>query len=71
MDVHFLSDAPRVAGSEIWLLNLLPRLLDYGLRPTVHLPSRSSLNDLGQRFGQRGIRARRYHRLEGHLVQQP
>lgn len=36
-EVAFLTDAPRVAGSETWLLAYLPLLKHYGLEPTLYL----------------------------------
>lgn len=43
LKVAFLTDAPRVAGSEIWLLEVLPLLAQMGFEPWVFLPSNPSL----------------------------
>lgn len=34
----FITDAPRIAGSEIWLLETLPKLPQHGIEPAVFLP---------------------------------
>ncbi len=46
----FTTDAPRIAGSEIWLAEVLPRLAGYGARVTLALPSTPSLDPLIPRF---------------------
>jgi len=58
--VAFLTDAPRVAGSEVWLLDVLPHLPEHGLSPTVFLPQREALDELARRFGAAGIPVERY-----------
>lgn len=60
MDVAFLTDAPRVAGSEVWLLEVLPLLAGHGVRPTVFLPQRDTLGELARRLGEAGVAARGY-----------
>lgn len=70
MQVHFLSDAPRVAGSEIWLLTLLPLLRNHGIVPKVHLPSYPSLSGLSQRFAEAHIAVEHYQNLNDHLRRQ-
>ena len=44
LEVAFITDAPRVAGSEIWLLERLPGLASLGLQPTLFLPQRPNLD---------------------------
>lgn len=56
----FVSDAPRIAGSEIWLLEVLPRLATCGVDSTLFLPDLENLNDFVERIKQRGINVRRF-----------
>jgi len=58
--VAFLTDAPKVGGSEIWLLEVLPRLLGNGLEATMLLSDRENLNPLAERMSQRGVRVERF-----------
>lgn len=60
VDVAFLTDAPRVAGSEVWLLEVLPRLTGRGFRPVVFLPERAALADLARRLGEAGVAVETY-----------
>ncbi len=60
-----LTDAPRVAGSELWLLYVLPRLLPGGVQPTVFLRVGESLDRLAAQFGEAGIPVRRFTDLTG------
>lgn len=46
LKVAFISDAPRVAGSEIWLRDLLPLLLQHNILPTVFLPNHATLKSI-------------------------
>lgn len=50
-----MTDAPRVAGSEIWLLDVLPRLGAFGLHPHLYLPAHGTLDELAARFEQAGV----------------
>ncbi|MFC4425297.1 glycosyltransferase family 4 protein [Deinococcus navajonensis] len=43
LEVAFLSDAPRVAGSEVWLADLLPHLPAHGIQPSLYLPQHETL----------------------------
>ena len=61
-EVAFLTDAPRVAGSETWLLAYLPLLKHYGLEPTLYLSNRPSLDIYAQRLTEAGVALRRYER---------
>jgi hypothetical protein len=63
LEVAFITDAPRVAGSEIWLLERLPRLDSLGLRPTLFLPQRPNLDAFAEVLERKGVRVRRYARL--------
>ena len=68
--VAFITDAPRVAGSEVWLLDVLPLLPAHGLNPTVFLPRGEALEELARRFGEAGVPVRRYddlHAVTGDL----
>ncbi|GAA0499879.1 glycosyltransferase family 4 protein [Deinococcus depolymerans] len=58
--VAFVTDAPRVAGSEVWLLDVLPLLPTHGLSPTVFLPRGEALDELARRFGEAGVPVRRF-----------
>ncbi|GGO18338.1 glycosyltransferase family 4 protein [Deinococcus humi] len=55
----FLTDAPRVAGSEIWLLEVLPRLADHGIEPSVFLPRAAPLDELAARLTAAGVAVHR------------
>lgn len=59
----FLTDAPRVAGSEVWLLEVLPLLARHGVRPVAFLPERHPLDDLARRLGEAGVAVERYTSL--------
>ena len=48
MRVAFVTDAPRVAGSEVWLRDLLPHLAAHGLTPTLFLPRRDTLTKFAE-----------------------
>jgi len=63
LEVAFITDAPRVAGSEIWLLERLPRLDSLGLQPTLFLPQRPNLDGFAEVLEKKGVRVRRYARL--------
>jgi hypothetical protein len=63
LEVAFITDAPRVAGSEIWLLERLPRLASLGLQPTLFLPQRPNLDAFAEALEKKGVRVRRYARL--------
>jgi glycosyltransferase involved in cell wall biosynthesis len=56
----FITDAPRVAGSEVWLLDVLPLLPAHGWQPTVFLPDRDTLDELARRFGAAGVPVERF-----------
>ena len=60
IQVAFLTDAPRVAGSEVWLLDVLPRLAALGVQPSVFLPHGEALDELAARFRAAGVSAERY-----------
>lgn len=60
LTVAFITDAPRVAGSEIWLWDVLPRLKERGLNPSVYLPRAAPLDELATRFEQAGVPTCRY-----------
>ncbi|GAA5334554.1 MULTISPECIES: glycosyltransferase family 4 protein [Thermus] len=62
--VAFLTDAPRVAGSEIWLLETLPHLTAYGIRPILYLPHNPKLRFLVQALNEKGIPTTTYTRLK-------
>lgn len=55
MEAAFLTDAPRIAGSETWLAETLPRLGPYGIRPTVFLPENPRLEPLAQTLRKREV----------------
>lgn len=59
----FLTDAPRVAGSEIWLLEVLPRLSAHGINPNVFLPDGEALDVLAARLDAAGVSVYRYTHL--------
>ena len=65
LEVAFITDAPRVAGSEIWLLERLPGLASLGLQPTLFLPQRPNLDAFAEGLERKGVRVQlqRYARL--------
>jgi len=63
LEVAFITDAPWVAGSEIWLLERLPGLASLGLQPTLFLPQRRNLDGFAEVLEKKGVRVRRYARL--------
>jgi hypothetical protein len=63
LEVAFITDAPRVAGSKIWLLERLPGLAFLGLQPTLFLPQRPNLDGFAEDLERKGVRVRRYARL--------
>lgn len=56
----FITDAPRIAGSEIWLLETLPKLSQYGISPTVFLPPSPGVLRLKELLEAKGICAYTY-----------
>ncbi|WP_104990956.1 glycosyltransferase family 4 protein [Deinococcus sp. NW-56] len=62
--IAFMTDAPRVAGSEVWLLDLLPMLQARGLQTTMFLSREPRLDELVRRFGEAGVAVHRYGALE-------
>ncbi|MDP9763649.1 glycosyltransferase family 4 protein [Deinococcus enclensis] len=63
LSVAFITDAPRVAGSEVWLLDVLPRLTEAGIRSTVFLSAAAPLDELTRRFTEAGVPVERYSDL--------
>jgi glycosyltransferase involved in cell wall biosynthesis len=63
LTVAFLTDAPRVAGSEVWLLSVLPGLLEFGIRPAVFLPQSPALDELAARMEAAGLPVTRFANL--------
>ena len=63
LTVAFITDAPRVAGSEIWLLDVLPLLTRHEIHSTVFLSEAAPLDELARRFEQAGVTVRRYRDL--------
>jgi hypothetical protein len=63
LEVAFITDAPRVAGSEIWLLERLPGLAFLGLQPTLFLPQGPNLDGFAKVLEKKGVRVQRYARL--------
>lgn len=64
MHVAFITDAPRIAGSEIWLLDVLPLLREAQIQSTVFLRGLPALDWLAQQLEQAGVRVERYGDLE-------
>lgn len=64
LKVAFITDAPRIAGSEIWLLETLPKLPQYGLEPAVFLPTSPGGLRLKELLEARGIPAHPYPNLD-------
>ena len=50
-----ITDAPRVAGSEVWLLDVLPRLLAHGQRATVYCVAAPALDRWAAQLAERGV----------------
>lgn len=63
LTVAFLTDAPRVAGSEIWLLSVLPHLPQQGIAPAVLLPVGAALDAFAERLTAAGLPVIRFKRL--------
>ncbi len=63
LSIAFLTDAPRVAGSEFWLLDVLPLLRGAGITSTVFLSDAAPLDEISKRFEAAGVTVRRYHDL--------
>lgn len=63
ISVAFLTDAPRVAGSEFWLLDVLPLLREQHIQSTVFLSSAEPLDEISRRFEAAGVTAVRYDDL--------
>lgn len=63
LNVAFITDAPRVAGSEVWLLDVLPRLKSHGVSPHVYLNRAAPLDGLVQRLTEAGVPVTRYDAL--------
>ena len=59
----FLTDAPRVAGSEVWLLSVLPHLPVLGIDPAVFLPVGTALDTFAGRLTAAGLPVTRFERL--------
>lgn len=67
----FITDAPRIAGSEIWLLETLPKLPQQRISPAVFLPSSSGLARLKELLEARGVPTHTYpsHNALVHLTE--
>ncbi|MFC4425987.1 glycosyltransferase family 4 protein [Deinococcus navajonensis] len=59
-----MTDAPRVAGSELWLLDVLPLLRAQRLQSTLFLSDRPNLDVFAARFEAAGVEVRRYAALD-------
>ncbi|MER3450973.1 MAG: lipopolysaccharide biosynthesis protein [Thermus sp.] len=59
----FVTDAPRIAGSEHWLKQILPLLIPYGIQPTLLVPNRPSLLSLAHDLSEKGIEVIPYRRF--------
>ncbi|RIH84631.1 glycosyltransferase family 4 protein [Calidithermus roseus] len=62
-EIAFLTDAPRVAGSETWLLAYLPRLQRHGLEVKLYLSARRELDEYAKRMSEAGVPVSRYKNL--------
>ncbi len=67
--VAFISDATRIAGSEVWLLETLPHLQSLGLEPSLHLHYSPDLDEFAARFTERQVAIKRYQTWEELLEQ--
>ncbi|TSA81398.1 glycosyltransferase family 4 protein [Deinococcus detaillensis] len=63
LNVAFLTDAPRVAGSEVWLLSVLPHLPALGIAPAVFVPVGVALDTFAERLTAAGLPVTRFERL--------
>ncbi len=63
LKVAFLTDAPRVAGSEVWLLSVLPHLPALGIAPAAFLPVGAALDSFAERLTAAGLPVTRFERL--------
>lgn len=50
-----MTDAPRVAGSEVWLRDLLPLLAQYQIEASLFLPKRATLEPFAQTLAGSGV----------------
>ncbi|MEZ0349023.1 MAG: glycosyltransferase family 4 protein [Thermus sp.] len=64
LKVAFVTDAPRIAGSETWLVETLPLLAVHGIQPILYLPQNPKLRFLVQALNERGVRTHTYTRLK-------
>ncbi|WP_198665490.1 glycosyltransferase family 4 protein [Thermus sediminis] len=64
LEVAFITDAPRVAGSEVWLRETLPLLPALGVKPTVYLAAHPKLKPFSNQLGRAGITTVLYRSLK-------
>jgi glycosyltransferase involved in cell wall biosynthesis len=63
MHVCFITDAPRIAGSETWLAAMLPELKNFGIVPKLMIRQAEKLDWLEQTLTQGGVAVERYTAL--------
>lgn len=62
-DILFVTDAPAVGGSEVYMRELIPPLREYGLSGHVAMPELSGTADFRQQLADRDIPLLAYRRL--------
>lgn len=70
VSVAFITDAPRVAGSEIWLLTYLPLLPAHGIIPSLHILKHKKLDDLAEKLVEKGIEVVRHEYFSVSKIQE-
>lgn len=62
LKIAFITDAPRIAGSEIWLAETVPLLKKHGIEPHVFLPQNEKLQPLFLILQKRGVKVVPYRK---------
>ena len=60
LNLTVITDAPRVAGSEVWLLDVLPRLRAHGQRATVYCSAAPALDRWAAQLTEQGVTVERW-----------
>jgi len=59
-----VTDATQIGGSEVWLAEVLPRLLELGLEPFSAMPPAAATGPIRERLRRAGVPAFTYEKLE-------
>ena len=63
LKVLFVTDAPAVGGSEVYLRELIPPMREYGVQAEVAMPAAPGTADFRAQLGARGVPVHAYHAL--------